>query len=133
MMWSEPHEDNPRISIVTWSGVATGEDRVEGKNLVVDTWVRKAGEKNIWFDLQKEKENFLEVKKIFIDPRASKLMTQTQLQPWKNTPEVGTTMENLDSTVLKSFLEMCMKLLRDQKVVEGLQELINNCATKEKP
>jgi len=25
-----------------------------------------------------------------------------------------------------------MKLLREQKVVEGLQELINNCAGKEK-
>ena len=28
---------------------------------------------------------------------------------------------------------MCLKLLRDQKVVEGFQELIDNCASKEKP
>jgi len=34
--------------------------------------------------------------------------------------------------VLKSFLETCMKLLRDQKVVEGIPKLIDNYASKDK-
>lgn len=33
---------------------------------------------------------------------------------------------------LKSFLKTCIKLLRDQNVVEGLQELIDSCVSKEK-
>lgn len=36
-------------------------------------------------------------------------------------------------TFLKSFLQKCMKLLRDQKAVQGLEELIDDCASKEKP
>jgi len=42
-------------------------------------------------------------------------------------------MENPDLTVLKSLMQMCMKFLMDQKVVEGLQELIENCVSKCKP
>ena len=38
----------------------------------------------------------------------------------------------VDPYVLTTFLETCMKLLQDSKVVEVLQELINKCASKEK-
>ncbi len=34
--------------------------------------------------------------------------------------------------MLTMFLETCIKLLRNSKVMEGLQELINKCASKEK-
>ena len=33
----------------------------------------------------------------------------------------------MDPSMLKTFLETCMKVLRDNKVVKGLQELINTC------
>lgn len=36
--------------------------------------------------------------------------------------------EEMDPTMLKTFLDTCMKLLHDSKVVKGLQELINRCA-----
>lgn len=38
-----------------------------------------------------------------------------------------------DHSLLASFLKTCMKLLRDKKVVEGLQELIYKCTGKNKP
>ena len=34
----------------------------------------------------------------------------------------------MDPSMLTSFLETCMKLLRDNKAVKGLEELINRCA-----
>ena len=33
--------------------------------------------------------------------------------------------------MLTTFLETCIKLLRDSKVMKGLQELINKCVGKE--
>ncbi|MCY6488278.1 hypothetical protein, partial [Actinobacillus pleuropneumoniae] len=33
--------------------------------------------------------------------------------------------------MITTFLETCMKILPDRKVVTGLQELINKCANKE--
>jgi len=34
--------------------------------------------------------------------------------------------QEIDPSLLTSFLQTCMKLLRDQKALEGLQELIDN-------
>jgi len=36
--------------------------------------------------------------------------------------------QEMDPSMLMTFLETCMKLLRDSKSVKGLQELINKCA-----
>lgn len=95
-----------------------------------DAWVRKASEKGTIFNMQREKETFMEAKKSFIDLGA--LKSRTQLVPHKNNSKVTTTIENPDPTVLMSILQTCMKLLRDQKTIEGLQELIDNCTSKEK-
>ena len=35
--------------------------------------------------------------------------------------------------MLTTFLETCMKLLRDTKVVNGLQELITSCEGSDEP
>jgi len=34
----------------------------------------------------------------------------------------------MDPSMLTTFLETCMKLLRDNRAVKGLQELITRCA-----
>lgn len=68
-----------------------------------------------------------------MDPGASTSRMKMQLVPRKYTPEVVNATENLDSMILNSFLQTCMKFLSDQKEVEWLQELIDNCASKEKP
>lgn len=53
--------------------------------------------------------------------------------PWPNKEcdKVSTPTQELDPSILKSFLQTCMKLLRSQRVVEGLQELIDFCGDKE--
>jgi len=38
-----------------------------------------------------------------------------------------------DPSMLNTFLETCMKLLRDNRAVKGLQELINRCAGSSEP
>jgi len=53
------------------------------------------------------------VKKSFVDASTSGR---------KDRPE-----PEMDPSMLTMFLEMCMKLLRDSKVVKVLQELINRC------
>jgi len=40
-------------------------------------------------------------------------------------------LQEVDPSILATFLKTCMKLLRDQKVVKGLQDLIDKCANKE--
>lgn len=39
----------------------------------------------------------------------------------------------MDPSMLTTFLETCMKLLRDNKVVKGLQQLITRCARSGEP
>ena len=67
--------------------------------------------------MQCTKEMFMEGKKSFTE--ASTSGSQDQLS------------EEIDPSMLTTFLETCMKLLRDSKVVKGLQELINKCAGKQ--
>jgi len=38
--------------------------------------------------------------------------------------------QEMDPSMLMTFLETCIKLLHDRRVVKGLQELINRCARK---
>lgn len=39
----------------------------------------------------------------------------------------------MDPSMLTTFLETCMKLLRDNKAVKGLQELITRCTRSAEP
>ena len=87
----------------------TGDEK--GKKPKDSTWVHKAPTKEAEFDLEHTKENFMEAKKSFVDASTSGR---------KDTLEA-----NMDPSMLTTFLETCMKLLRDSKVVKGLQELIN--------
>ena len=77
------------------------------------TWVRKAPIKEPEFDLECAKETFMEARKIFADAFISGS---------KDRPE-----PKMDPLMLATFLETCMKLLRDSKAIKGLQELINKC------
>ena len=59
-------------------------------------------------------ETFMEAKKSF---------TKAFTSGSKDHPEL-----KMDPSMLTTFMETCMKLLHDSKVVKGLQELINRCA-----
>ena len=61
----------------------------------------------------------MEAKKSFID--ASTSGSKDRLE------------SEMDPSILTMFLETCMKLLRNNKVVKGLQELIASCARLGEP
>jgi len=54
---------------------------------------------------------------------AKKSFTEASTSGSKDQPEPG-----MDPSMLTTFLETCMKLLRDNKAIKGLQELITRCA-----
>ena len=110
-MWVEPHEEDPNVNIVLQSGITMGDDK--GKQPEDITWVRKAPKKEAKFDLDHARETLMKAKKSFIEafPSGSKDKLDEEMHP----------------SMLMTFLETCMKLLQDSKVMEGLQELINRC------
>lgn len=112
MVRYDPREEDSNINIVLRSGIATGDDK--GKQQEDSTWVQKAPKKKVEFDLECARETFMEVKKRFAKVSTSKS---------KNKPQ-----HEMDPSMLTTFLETCMKLLRDSKAMKGLQELINRCA-----
>ena len=73
-----------------------------------EAWVRKAPEKIPAFDVESEKDTFMEAKRDFTDPNTSVVLAQQpqqQSQPQEDlTDKVST---------LSSFLQSCMKLLRN--------------------
>lgn len=118
-MRAEPREEDQSMNIVLRSGITTGHDK--GKQLEEDGWVCKALEKEVGFDLAHAKEMFMEDKKSFVE--ASTSGSQKKVQQTNVPIEV-------DPSILTAFLETCMKLMRDSKVVKGLQEIINKCTGK---
>ena len=71
MMAAKRRTHEPRISIVTRSGAAIGSDKENEKRESESAWVRKTTKKFHVFDIQKEKEVFMEEKQSFMDSRAS--------------------------------------------------------------
>lgn len=109
IMRFEPCEKDQNVNIVLTSGIKTGDDK--GKQPEEDGWVHKAPEKEVGFDLEHAKETFMEAKKSFAEVSTSGSQNKVQ--------EISAPIE-VDPFVLTMFLETCMKLLHDSKVVKGL-------------
>ena len=107
----------PAINVVTRSGATT---QVQNKEQQPDkAWVCKTPEKIPAFDVEREKETFMEDQKDFAEPRTSVATTQQhqqQLQFQEASPDQVST--------LTSFLQSCMKLLRNQNALNELQKVI---------
>jgi len=89
------------------------------------------GKKNYWKIPQKENKGFIEARWSFMDDGASSFTMQPTQN--NNCEVVPTMTQDVDPDILNYFLLTYMKSLRNQKYVEGLQELINSCASKEVP
>lgn len=120
MMRFEPHEEDHSINIITRIGMTTGADK--GKQPKDDGWVCKVTEKEVYFDLNRTNGTIMEVKKKF--SKASTSGSHGKI------PETTVTQE-VDPSVLATFLKTYMKLLHNQRVVKRLQELIDKCTNKE--
>lgn len=97
--------------------MTTEEDK--GKQPKGSAWVHKAPTKEPEFDLERVKETFREAKNSFTE--ASNSGSKDQLEP------------GMGPSMLTTFLETCMNLLRDKKAVKGLQELITRCVGSREP
>ena len=96
----------PAINVVTRSGTTT---QVQNKGKQPDeAWVHKTPEKIPVFDVGREKGTFMEAKKEFADSRTSVASTQ-QHQQQLQSQEASLA----QVSTLTSFLQSCMKLLRN--------------------
>lgn len=117
MMKAEPRTEDPNINMMLRSGTSIGEDK--GKKTKAYTWVRKALVKQPEFDLTQASETFLEAKEKFMEASPSSSKGQPDLQH--------------DNSLITTFLETCMKLLRDANAVKGLWEFIARCVRADEP
>lgn len=128
MMRLEPRKEGPNVNIITWSGKTTKEDK--GKQPEENVWVHKVVDKEAGFDVKKVKETFMEEKRSFTNAGASTSRTQGTCT---GKPKDISTVHEENHSLLASFLQTYMKLLRDKKLLEGLQELIDHFIGKNKP
>lgn len=112
MMRFGPCEEDPNVNIVLHSGTATGDDM--GKQLEDIAWVRKAPAKEAEFDWEHTRKKFMEARKSFTEASTSGI---------RDKPD-----QEMEPSMLMTFLETCMKLLHVSKAMKGLQELITRCA-----
>lgn len=117
MMRAEPREEDPSINMVLRSGTTIGgnpqEERAEG------------GKRR---DTATKKHDF--------EPEQGKKMSREAQRSFAATSTPGRrdqTEPRLDPSMITTFLETCMKLLRDSKVIQGLQELITRCVGSGEP
>ena len=87
-----------------------------------EAWVRNAPGKIPAFDVERGKETFMEAKRDFADPNTSVVPAQ-QPQQQSQPPEASTD----KVSTLSSFLQSCMKLLRNQNALNELQKVIASC------
>ena len=94
------------INVVTRSGAATNKSNMEKRP--AEAWVCKAPEKIPAFDIAREKETFMEVKKYFTGP--STYVTPAQHHQLPSQPQEA----SLDKvSTLSSLLKSCLKILRN--------------------
>ena len=84
--------------------------------------VRKAPAKVPTFDIEREKETFMEARRDFAAPSTSVAPTQQHQQ--QSQPQEASMGK---AGTLSSFLQSCMKLLRNQNALEELQKVIASC------
>jgi len=105
-MKAENREEDLNVNIVLWSGIATGGDK--GKQPEDNAWVLKALEKEVEFDLERASETFMEENKSF---------TEASTFGVHDKP-----VQEINPSMLTTYLETCMELLSDRKVVVTRKE-----------
>ena len=112
-MISIEQRPTPAINVVTRSGATRKVQNTEQQPY--ETWVRKAPEKVPTFDIEREKETFMEAKRDFATP-------STSVAPAQQHQQRSQTQEALTDKVstLSSFLQSCLKLLRNQNALSDL-------------
>ena len=104
MMRVEPHEEDTNVNIDIRTGISMGENK--GKQPEDNAWVRKSLVKEGEFDLEHARKTFMEEKKSFVEASTSGSGDKP--------------VQEMDPSMLTTFLETCMKPLHDSKAMKGL-------------
>jgi hypothetical protein len=124
---SELREADPRFVVITRGGVSTREDRVTPGKTTEQSGVRKSMEKTLEFDPKREKKTFEEARKYFGRDQASSSKPQPKVR------ECGMSLtfdqsaspgEGKELSILMEFLCTCINFLKDESVVQELQNFI---------
>ena len=91
-----------------------------------EVWIRKTPEKVPTFDVGREKETFMEARKDFADPSTSVAPAQQHQQQLQSQEAL---MDKVST--LSTFLQSCMKLLRNQNDLNELQKVIASCEPRQ--
>ena len=133
----EDHTPDQKINVIMRSGLATDGIQSGGLKQSTAEWVRKSTAKSPTFELQKEKETLLQAQRDFYDVAAFGSKTNYKGKeiasiPLCSDPFAGEDQQQLnirpreesESTgLVKSFLQMCLKLLRDEGAILKMQNL----------
>ena len=129
------------LNVIMRSGWATDGAQKAGEKQPTTEWVQKSTMKPPIFDLQKEKKTFLQAQRDFCDlgascsktddkrkgtarillrsdPYAGEVQHQMSTRPYEESESTG---------LVRSFLQNCLKLLRDERELLEIQTLIHRC------
>jgi hypothetical protein len=108
-------------------GIATGEDRVTPWKTTKQSEVGKAAEKTQEFDPKKEKQTFEEARKEFGKDQASSSKAQPEVRECGMLlafDQYASPGEGKEVSRLIEFLCTCINLIKDEKSIQGIQNLI---------
>ena len=107
----------PTVNVVTRSGATTHIQPAEKQ-----AWVRQAPVKVPALEIERGKETFMETQQDFGDSTTAVAPAQPHQQ--QSQPQEASTGE---VSTLSSFLQSCMKLLRNQNALKELQKVLAFC------
>jgi hypothetical protein len=130
---AEVRDDERKINIVTRGGAKIGNDVVR-QEPVQHQWVKKNVEPRNQFDAQNEKETFKQSKQQFFNPNTASTLTVQQskeVSEYEMPPSLDHTKEMKTMgqvSIIKGFLQSCIKLLNDPSSVKIVQSMLERCS-----
>jgi hypothetical protein len=127
LIYVEPRGTDPRVTFITRGGIAIGEDRTIQKKIVEESGIRKAVEKTQSFDARKERQIFEEARQEFKGNQGSSSKMQPEIKEYgipQAFDQSTSPKEGKEVSKLIEFLYTCLKLIRNENVVQELQNLI---------
>jgi hypothetical protein len=127
LIYVEPHGEDPRVVVITRGGFSIGEDRVTPRKTTEQSRVRKDAEKTHYFYPKREKQIFEEAIKEFGRDQASSSKARPEVREcgmplaFDQSASPG---EGKQVSKLMEFLFTCINLIKDESVVQELQNLI---------
>jgi hypothetical protein len=121
MIYVEPCREYPRVVVITRGGTVIREDRLIQGKTTKDSGIRKSTEKTQTFDAKKERQIFEESRKEFRGDRGSSSKTRPEVREYgmphafdqSSFPRGGKEVRKL-----MEFLHTCIKLIKDESVVQ---------------